>query len=864
MKQRVEKEEQINSLPSAYSAEVYESQVYSTWEESGFFNPDNLIGRRETFSIFMPPPNVTGVLHLGHAMEQALMDTRIRFERMRGKKTLLLPGTDHAAVATQARVEKDLVASGIKNPRKELGREELLHRIREYAEESKKTILEQMKRLGASCDWSRLVYTFDEKRSRAVVEAFSRMYQDGLIYRGYRPVNWSVVGQSTASDDELVYQEAKTVLYTLKYSTDFPIPVATTRPETKLGDTAVAVHPSDKRHKKYIGQTFTVDVGAAMPLSIRVIGDEAVDPEFGTGAVGVTPAHSMIDFEMKEKHNLDLIQVIGRDGTMTAEAGKEYAGLSVLEARQKFVATFKQKGLIIEEKEITHSVATSDRFGDVAEVLPMLQWFVSVNKKIPGRGKTLKELMREAGDEIAIKPERYKKVYYQWIDNLRDWCISRQIWWGHRVPVWYKKNSASGIHTAESIHIGALPPEKTGWEQDPDTLDTWFSSGLWTFSTLGWPESMRKKGKTGDLAAFHPVSWMQMGYEIVFFWMARMILMSKYLLDEIPFTEVYIHGLVRDKEGRKFSKSLRITLDPLEVTKQYGTDALRFALLSGVAPGSDISFDLKKVEHYQHFVNKLWNITRYIIGSVQEVAWVAEEPRAVSRADEWILHSWRMTHAHVTEKIQQSEFSFAAQALYDFTWDNFANWYLEVSKIERKQSETANAIKAQILLYVVQRLIVTLHPFAPFVTEVLWGHVGGKGLLMVAPWQALEMKSTQYEKGAEDFESVKGVIRSIRDFRVAQSIKPAETVQFRGVLEFPEYKNVIEALARCVVVEGTGGLSVAVQHTAELSGRKREELENYSAQLEKKLANKEFLKKAPPDVVATERKKLEEARKKLA
>jgi valyl-tRNA synthetase len=415
-----------------------------------------------------------------------------------------------------------------------------------------------------------------------------------LIYRGHRVVNWSVKGQSTCSDDELVYVERPAKLYTFKYSKDFPIAIASTRPETKLGDTAVAVHPKDKRYKKYIGQTFTVDVGAAEPLSIKIIADEGVDKDFGTGALGVTPAHSPIDYEMYERQKaagdpIGLIQVIGADGKMTAAAGADYEGLTGEEAREKFVLWLRTQGLLEKEEDIVQNVGTSDRFKDVVEALPMTQWFVAVNKEIPGRGKTLKDLMREAvtkghnndpKQKVHITPDRFEKIYFNWINNLRDWCISRQIWWGHRIPVWYK---------GTELYCGLEAPQGSGWAQDSDTLDTWFSSGLWTFSTLGWPDV------TKELKTFHPTTWMQMGYEILFFWVARMILMSTYILDQIPFHDVYIHGLVRNKEGKKFSKSDGNTLDPLRVIEQYGTDALRYSLIAGISPGNDLRFYEEKV-----------------------------------------------------------------------------------------------------------------------------------------------------------------------------------------------------------------------------------------------------------------------------
>ena len=544
-------------MAKAYEPTLVEDQIYQMWLTSGVFSPDvrrPTSDTHQTFTIVMPPPNVTGVLHLGHALENSLMDAMARYQRLLGKKVLLVPGTDHAALPTQAKVEKMLMADGMKNPRKELGREALVAKIRDFAEESKATILNQVKKMGTSADWSRLAYTFDETRNVAVNELFTRMYNDGLIYRGFRVVNWSVKGQSTSSDDEIETIERPSVLYTFKYSKDFPIAISTTRPETKVGDTAVAVHPTDDRYKQFIGKTFDVDfVGAK--LSIKIIASDAVDPAFGTGALGVTPAHSPIDFGMyevqkAEQDPIEIVQVIGTDGKMTVEAGSLVVGQSVEEARATVVAWLSEQGLLEETKDIVQNVGTSDRYGDVIESIPMTQWWLDVNKEIPGRGKSLKDLMREAvttglhGDadqKVSITPERFTKLYLDRVDNLRDWCLSRQIWWGHRIPAWYREKVDVGSRTSDvggekqEIYVGTTPPEGEGWVQDEDTLDTWFSSGSWTFSTLGWPE------KTADLERFHPTSWIQMGYEILYLWLMRMILMSTYALNQIPFKNAYMH-----------------------------------------------------------------------------------------------------------------------------------------------------------------------------------------------------------------------------------------------------------------------------------------------------------------------------------
>ncbi|MFA4871694.1 MAG: valine--tRNA ligase [Patescibacteria group bacterium] len=874
-------------LAKTYNAAEVEDAIYKKWEDSGFFNPDNLPGKRpDKFVVSMPPPNVTGILHLGHALEQSIIDAAVRYQRMKGKRVLLVPGTDHAAVATQARVEDDLKKQGIKNPRQDLGREKLLEKVREYAENSKAVILSQIKKMGTSCDWSRLAYTFDEPRSKAVNELFKRMYEDGLIYRGYRVINWSVKGQSTCSDDELVYVDQKTVVHTFKYAKDFPIPIATTRPETKLGDTAVAVNPNDERYKEYIGQKFTVDVGsprgeagAKKPLVITIIADEAVDINYGTGAVGVTPAHSAIDYEMYLKNkDIGLVQVIGADGRMTEEAGSAYQGLTILEAREKFVKWLKKNDLYISEEEVDHNVGTSDRFGDVVEALPMEQWFIDVNKIIPGRNKCLKDLMREAvtighkGDpekKITITPERFHNIYLHWIDNLRDWCISRQIWWGHRIPIWYR---------GDEIIVSDTKPKGGDWTQDEDTLDTWFSSGAWTFSTLGWPD------KTKDLKKYHPTTWMQMGYEILFFWMARMILLTTYALDDIPFKDVYIHGILRDKNGKKFSKSLGNGLDPLRIIEKYGTDALRLSLLKGMAPGNDSRFYEEKVEGARNFVNKLWNISRYILSSVEKIKLIEKPPKAKTLADRWILAKLNSVINSATPEMDKYNFSMASDILYEFTWSDFADWYLEIAKIEGNKDE--------ILLYALQNVLKLWHPFCPFITEEIWKNLDNS-FLMVSNWP--EAKKNKKSEAENNFNLIKEMISSIRNLKSEYKIEPAKFISATIISQenkklIESQKEIIKKLARCNIEVGTGRLDVTsgskpensigavvggieiyislagiVDMEAEKKRLQKEitEAGKYIKGLELKLDDKNFASRAPKAVINGETEKMKITKDKL-
>ncbi len=864
-------------LPKAYDWKEFEDQIYKRWDESGYFNPDNLPGNRsENFSVMMPPPNVTGILHLGHALENSIMDIKVRYERMAGKKTVLIPGTDHAALPTQARVEDNLKKSGMQNPRQELGREGLLKEIREYAEQSKATILSQIRKMGTSADWSRLAYTFDDERSLAVNTVFKKMFDEGLIYRGYRVINWSVMGQSTASDDELEYTERTTTLYTFKYSKDIPIPVATVLPETKLGDTAIAVHPTDTRYTQYIGKEFSAELDG-VTVNLKVIADEAVDPAYGTGALGVTPAHSHTDFELGQKNNLPLVTVIGQDGNITKNISG-YAGLSVKEARAKFVQWLRDNDLMISEQEITHNVALSDRFKDEIWPMPMDQWFVNVNKEIPGRGKTLKDFMREAvttghtGDatkKVHIAPERFEKVYLHWIENLHDWCISRQIWWGHRIPVWYcvgdeactlecKQPIASVNAPAACPHCGSA-----NLKQDPDTLDTWFSSGMWTFSTLQWPND------TTDMQNFHPATWMQMGYEIVFLWMARMILFSTYSLDDIPFKNVYIHGILRDKNGKKFSKSLGNGIDPIDMIEKYGTDALRLSLIKGTAPGNDARFYEEKVEDGRNFVNKLWNVSRYVLMNEVDVSrdvksHISTEP---SLADRWIQSRTQQVITQVTNDLENDEFSRAAECVYQFLWNDFADWYIEISKFQPNPTLTRGTLET---------ILKLAHPFIPFVTERIWQELGYSDLLMITQWPKVETLQHD-EKLEKQFTQLQDIIIQIRNLRGQYKIPYSQsfTLYTQQAIN-PAEQIIIEKLTKVSITTGevhgatTQLTNSAYTFTVELSGiidvtaekqrlqKEIDQLQKYLSGLEKKLSNSQYTDNAPAEVIQKDRDNLKE------
>lgn len=896
-------------LPKAYEPSRYEDAIYTRWETGGFFAPEHTpawvhaLKNREYFSMVLPPPNVTGTLHMGHAVMLAIQDVLARYHRMKGDCTVWIPGTDHAAVATESKVEKKLIEQGMAQPKTELGREKFLEEVEKFAQASHDTIVNQARKMGASLDWTREAYTLDEARNMAVNTLFKMMYDDGLIYRGYRVINWSVTGQSTCSDDELVYVERPGKLYYFTYGPECPIRIATTRPETKLGDTAIAVNP-EGRWKDYIGKEYIIkNFGqTGHELKLKVIADENVDDSFGTGALGVTPAHSQIDFEMYQKQkasgvNIDFVQVIGEDGKMTSDAGLEYVGMLVEDARKKIVTWLENAGLLEKVEETMQNVGTSDRFGDVVEPLPKTQWFIDVNREFTlknsklkqfkaGDTVTLKKLMQSVvkTGEIEIIPERFDKTYFHWIDNLRDWNISRQIWYGHQIPVWYCKNSkvktqdsreecerpiVSANKISVCVHCGGEV------EQDPDTLDTWFSSASWTFSTLGWPEN------TDDLKKFHPTSVLETGYDILFFWVARMILMSTYALGEVPFKTVYLHGLVRDEQGRKMSKSLGNIIDPLRMIERYGTDATRLSLLIGGTPGNDMRLSEDKVAGFRNFTNKLWNISRFIVLQIQNeqgvVSTDVSAPVAQTAADEWILSKLNTVIAQMNTHLTSYQFSIAGELLRDFTWNELADWYLEIAKVEGG--------KHTLLNYILNTLLKLWHPYMPFVTEQIWQEMYGEGSLMVEHYPITE-KRKKDTAGIVFIDTVLiPTILKIRTIRAEYNIEPSKKIdidiqpdlKYKSLFE--QYETVIERLGRTkryVLNAETAHFSIsgskisfyigrAIDTEKEIARITKEiaTVEPYVVSLQKKLSNASFVDNAPPSVVESERRKLADAEQKL-
>jgi valyl-tRNA synthetase len=861
----------FESFPKAYQAEEVEDRLNELWAGSGYYNPDNLPDRNqggEPYCIVMPPPNRTGTLHMGHATMLAIQDTLIRFERMRGKKALWVPGTDHAAIATQVKVEQLLMKEGFKDPRKELGREKFLERVIAFADDSANTIRTQVKKMGSSCDWSREAYTFDDERNAAVNQIFLSMYEDGLIERGFRIVNWDPQFQTTLSDDEVQTKDVKAKLVTFKYDKDFPITISSTRPETKFGDTAVAVHPTDTRYAEYVGKTLSATF-CGKQIELRIIADEAVDPAFGTGALGVTPAHSLIDAEMATRHSLPTIQIIDQAGRMMQNCGEHFVGLTTEEARAKVIADLEAAGLVEKIDEVDQALPIAERGGATVEQLPSLQWFVRVNKEFTlkrdtlnqkaGETTTLKRLMQDAvrGGSIKIVPDRFEKVYFHWIDGLRDWCISRQIWFGHRIPVWYKGD--------EQVASVTSPGE--GYIQDEDSLDTWFSSGSWSFSALGWPN----KEKWAKERAFHPTNVLETGRDILFFWVARMVLMSTYAIGEVPFKDVYLHGLVMDDQGRKMSKSLGNILDPLELIPKYGTDAVRLSLMMGTAPGQDTRLAEAKIEGLKHLANKLWNISRFMLMQMEAPA---ESVTGETLADQWIKARFAETAASITKKLETYQFSLAAEELRDFTWNDLADWYLEITKVEGN--------KAAILKELLSGMLRLWHPFMPFVTEEIWQRAGFEGLLLVAEWPTMSVSTMP-----AGFETLRTVIGDARRLRADQGVDAtkkavfayqsddatAELIQANSawvlrLTNSSSFELMTSLPSDWPVVAGVVSVSMSLEGLVDVIKEKikitkeLEQLAAYITSTTAKLADQEFRGKAPEKVIAGMESKLEEAKQK--
>jgi valyl-tRNA synthetase len=892
-------------LPKAYDSKACEDRIYAMWEESNAFRADNNT-TRETFTISMPPPNATGQLHLGHAVMLALEDIFIRFERMRGKEVLWIPGTDHASIATESVVIRKIQKEeGIADPRKTLGREKLLKRIREYVDQSRGTIRSQIRKMGASCDWSRERYTMDPALARTTYEVFVDMFRQGVIYRGHRMVNWDPKLQTTLSDDEVQYETRREPFYTFQYG---PFQISTSRPETKFGDKYVVVHPDDDRYTQYKhGDTFEAE-WINGPVRATVIKDTAVDPSFGTGVMTITPWHDAVDFAIAERHGLEKEQIIDFDGKLLPLA-EEFAGMSIEKARPLIVGKLQKKGLLVSTVEHhEHNVAVSSRGGGLVEPQIKEQWFIDVSKRAvqwKGRTMTIKEVMSDVvhSGDIRIIPERFNKVYFHWINNLRDWCISRQIWWGHRIPAWYCIGDDHCVRECRDPMVAVYKPEKCphcgskNLEQDSDTLDTWFGVSQWTWSTLV-DKKLTEDSKLNlieilrqspEFQKFHPTQVMETGYDILFFWVARMILMTTYATGQVPFRTVYLHGLVRSRDGRKMSKSHPETMiDPLDIIPKYGADALRLSMIVGQSPGTDMKLYEEKIAGYRNFVNKLWNASRFVLLQCEEAKIHPHaieklpDASALSLADRAILSALQDLIDNVTKGLEEYRLSEAGERLYSFVWDAFCDWHLEFSKGEANHA---------VLLHVMRTLLLLLHPYTPFVTEELWEQCKpeGSGMLLRQSWPSSEEKFRNSD-ASEAFTVLLEVITALRKIRADQGIEPGKEISV--ILHTTKWVPLLESqeahIRRLAKVESLTIETKARKHkdTASvflkdievhvpLAGlidvaaeRKRLQKEEASVELlmrasGEKLSSEAFVARAPAAIVEAERAKLAENRAKL-
>jgi len=776
-------------LPKAYDFKSTEQRIYKMWESGGFFKPHNDPNKPnfdpnvKPFTLTIPPPNVTGELHIGHAMFVSVEDLMVRYHRMKGFSTLWVPGTDHAGIATQLMVERDLLKNE-EVTREEIGREAFIKRTWDWKHKYGGMITNQIRRMGASCDWDRERFTLDDGLSRAVREAFVRLYEKGLIYRGPRLINWSPGLKTAVSDLEVEYSDEEAKLYYFKYmlkDSDEFIPVATIRPETILGDTAVAVHPEDERFKKFIGKTAIVPI---LGREIPVIADEYVSMEFGTGALKITPGHDPNDYAIAQRHNLPIISMLDKEAKVNENGGK-FQGQDRFEARKQLWAEMKEAGLVIKEEKYMTTIPRSQRGGEIVEPMISEQWFVTIEPLAEAGLAAVKD------GRIKIVPERFEKTYYNWLENIKDWCISRQLWWGHRIPVWYCPNHHMTVAREDPTECATCGSKDI--RQDDDVLDTWFSSGLWPFSTLGWPE------QTPDFKYFYPTSYMETGYDILFFWVARMIMSGLEYTGEVPFHTVYLHGLVRDEHGHKMSKTKGNVIDPLIVMDEFGTDALRFTLLVGSTPGNDTNVGLKKVEANRNFANKLWNAGRFVINAI---AALDDGPQTAdngqsstvhgpdySLADSWIWAKLQQLTRDVERQFQNFQYGQAGQQIYDFIWSDFADWYVEIAK-GQMQNEESKKQTVETLVRVFDMSLRLLHPFTPFVTEEIWGHLRSAILespisdlakdwpdaLIVAKFpEPRDVEGWEEEKTA-DFALIQEIVRSIRNLRAEKNVAPSKKI----------------------------------------------------------------------------------------
>ncbi|NLY43149.1 MAG: valine--tRNA ligase [Clostridiaceae bacterium] len=856
----------MKNIDKTYDPKKVEERLYNQWMEKGYFRAD-VDENKEPFTIVIPPPNVTGQLHMGHALDETLQDILIRWKRMQGYSTLWLPGTDHAGIATQIKVEEMLrKEEGI--TRHDLGREKFLERVWEWKHTYGNRIINQLKKLGSSCDWSRERFTMDEGCSRAVREVFVNLYNKGLIYRGNRIINWCPKCTTALSDAEVEYKEKAGHFWYIKYyvkDSDEFITIATTRPETMLGDTAVAVHPEDERYRHLVGKTLILPL---LNREIPVIADEYVDKDFGTGAVKITPAHDPNDFEVGIRHNLPQIKVMNDDATINHNGG-QYEGMDRYEARKKIVEDLEALGLLVKTEDHTHNVGQCYRCGTTVEPITSKQWFVKMKPLAEAAIRVVKD------GTIKFVPDRFSKIYLNWMENVHDWCISRQLWWGHRIPAFYCDECGEVIVSKEDI----TECTKCGGKvtQDPDVLDTWFSSALWPFSTLGWPE------QTEDLKYFYPTSVLVTGYDIIFFWVARMIFSAMEHTGKHPFEYVFIHGIVRDSQGRKMSKSLGNGIDPLDVIEKYGADALRFTLATGNSPGNDMRFYWERVEASRNFANKIWNASRFVLMNleIEENKLPATEKLTVE--DRWIISRYNTIVKEVTENLEKFELGIAVQKLYDFIWTEFCDWYIEMVKPRLYDKQSDSRLEAQyVLTYVLSNTLKLLHPFMPFITEEIWQHLPHEGeSIMISNWPEYH-EEYKFDKEEKQMELIMGAIRNIRNIRAEMNVAPSKKAKLYVVTDdietFEKGKIFFEWLASAseviisdnkieipqnavtVVVEGAEifiPLDELVDREKEIERleKEKQKLEMEVKRVNDKLNNPGFISKAPAHVIEAEREK---------
>ena len=856
-------------LAKQYEPREVEDRIYAFWQDNGYFHAQ--VSDKPPYTIVMPPPNITGQLHMGHALDNTLQDILIRWRRMQGYEALWVPGTDHASIATEAKVVEALKKEGLS--KESLGREKFLERVWQWRETYGNRITTQLRRMGSSCDWDRERFTMDEGCSKAVREVFVRLYEKKLIYRGERIINWCPHCLTSISDAEVEFEEKNGTFYHLRYpvvGTDRYLELATTRPETLLGDTAVAVHPDDGRYRDLVGKTLRLPlVGREIP----VIADTYVEPDFGTGVVKITPAHDPNDFEVGLRHQLPVITVTTEDGHMADNAGK-YAGMTLEECRKAIVADLEAEGFLVGTEPLTHNVGTCYRCHTVIEPRVSKQWFV---KMAPLAAPAIEAVK---SGETKFVPERFEKVYFHWMENIRDWCISRQLWWGHRIPAWYCADCGETVVSREKP---AVCPHCGGANltQDPDTLDTWFSSALWPFSTLGWPE------QTPELKKFYPTSTLVTGYDIIFFWVARMIFSGIEHMGKAPFDTVFIHGIVRDAQGRKMSKSLGNGIDPLEIIDSYGADALRFMLATGNSPGNDMRFIREKVESSRNFANKLWNAARFIRMNLDGREFAPGLPDTLTLEDKWILSKCNTLAKEVTENLEKFELGIAVQKLYDFIWDCFCDWYIELCKTRLAGEGAEDACR--VLVAVMTDMLALLHPFMPFITEEIWQALPHTGeTLMRAPWPVYD-PARAFPAEEKEMERIMEAIRGIRNRRAEMNVPPSRRtelfVETAFADTFREGERFMQKLASASAVQVgerfdiPGAVSIVTPDATvkipldELVDREAERarLQKERAAVEKQLAgalarleNKAFTDKAPEQVVATARENAARLKEKLA